>query len=60
MASSSEIVSDMKIIPTLKGVDSYQMWLFHLKIVCRAKEILGVLTGTEAKPTADQTSEVQE
>jgi hypothetical protein len=59
MASSSEVVLDMKIIPTLKGVDSYQVWLFHLKIVCPAKEILGVFTGTEAKPTADRTSEVQ-
>jgi hypothetical protein len=59
MASSSEIVSDMKIIPTLNGVDSYQMWLFYLKIVSRAIEVLGVLTGTEAKPTADRTSEVQ-
>jgi hypothetical protein len=59
MASSSEIVSDMKIIPTLKAFDSYQMRLFHVKIACRAREVLGVLTGTEAKPTADRTSEVE-
>jgi hypothetical protein len=31
----------------------------NLKIVCRAKEILEVLTGTEAKPTADRALEVQ-
>jgi hypothetical protein len=49
----------MKIIPTVKGIDSYQMWLFHLKIVCHAREVLGVLRETEAKPAADRTSEVQ-
>jgi hypothetical protein len=49
----------MKIIPALKGFHSHQMWLFHLKIVCRSREVLGVLTGTEAKSTADGTSEVQ-
>lgn len=52
MASSKES-EDTSYIETLKDVESFAVWDFQTKIALRAKEILGVVDGTESRPTEE-------
>jgi hypothetical protein len=57
MATQITGSSEISNVPRLKDADSYPLWLYHLKILCSAQDLSGVIDGTEPVPSGENAAD---